>query len=68
MHTGLLRHLPAKILPDSNGALKSLDIGCSCDGLHTWLFTIPNLQLKEMKISRPDLVPSSGVTFTVIDI
>ena len=47
-------------LPDSNGALKSLDIGCSCDGLHTWLFTIPNLQLKEMKTSRPHLVPSDS--------
>ena len=54
-------------LPDSNGALKSLDIGRSCDRLHAWLFSIPNLQLKELKTSRPDLVPISGVTFVVID-
>ena len=58
---------PAQALPDSNGALKSLDIGYSCDRLHAWLFSIPNLQLKELKTSRPDLVPISGVTFVVID-
>ena len=58
---------PAQPLPDSNGALKSLDIGRSSDRLHAWLFSIPNLQLKELKTSRPDLVPISGVTFVVID-
>ena len=57
---------PAQPLPNSNGTLKSLDIGCSHDSLHTWLFSIPNLQLKELSTSRPDLVPS-GVTFTVSD-
>ena len=62
-----LRSLPAQSLPDSNGALKSLDIGRSCDRLHAWLFSIPNLQLKELKTSRPDLVPIRGVTFVVID-
>ena len=61
-----LRLPPTQPLPDSNGALKSLDIGCSCTSLHTWLFSIPNLQLNELTTSRPDLVPS-GVTFTVID-
>ena len=54
---------PAHPLLVSNGTLKSLDIGCSCDGLHAWLFTIPNLQLKT---SRPDLALSSGVPFPVI--
>ena len=57
---------PAHPLIVSNGALKSLDVGCSCDRLHTWFFTIPNLQLKGLKTSRPDLVPSSGVPFPVI--
>ena len=62
-----LRSPPTQPLPDSNGALKSLDIGRSCDRLYVWLFSIPNLQLKELKTSRPDLVPISGVTFVVID-
>ena len=56
---------PAHPLLVSNGVLKSLDIGSSCDGLHTWLFSIPNLQLKELKTSRPHLVPGSGVPFPV---
>ena len=42
---------PAQPLPDSNGALKSLNIGCSCDRLLTWLFNIPNLRLKELSTS-----------------
>ena len=62
-----LRSPPAQPLPDSNGSLKSLNILRSCDRLHAWLFSIPNLQLKELKTFRPDLVPISGVTFVVID-
>ena len=39
---------PAQPLLVSNGALKSLDIGQSCDCLRTWLLSIPNLQLREL--------------------
>ena len=54
---------PAQPLPDSNGTLKSLDIGSSSRFLHDWLVSIPNLQLKELKTSRPSLV--EGVSFPV---
>ena len=54
---------PALPLPDSNGTLKSLDIGSSLRLLHSWLINIPKLQLKELKTSRPRLVES--VSFPV---
>ena len=62
-NTLLLHPLPAQPLPDSNGTLKSLDIGRSSASLHDWLVSIPNLQLKELKTSRRKLV--KGVTFPV---
>ena len=39
---------PAQPLPDSNGALKTLNIRSSSDRLHAWLLSIPNLRLKEL--------------------
>ena len=51
--TSPLHPPPAQPLPDSNGTLKSLDIGRSSRCLHSWLFGIPNLLLKELSTSRP---------------
>ena len=46
-------------LPASNGTFKTLDIGNSSHHLHAWLFSIPNLQLKELRTSKISLVPDN---------
>ena len=46
-------------LPASNGTFKTLDIGSSSHRLHAWLFSIPNLQLKELRTSKISLVPDN---------
>ena len=42
----------AQPLPNSNGVLKSLDIGCSCDSLHTWLFSMHTYGGPKVRLSR----------------
>ena len=44
-----LHPLPAQSLAANNRRFKSLDICCSSPLLHSWLASIPNLQLCELK-------------------
>ena len=46
-------------LPASNGTFKTLDIHCISHRLHAWLFSIPNLQLKELRTFKISLVPDN---------
>ena len=54
-----LHPLPAQPLAANNRRLKSLDICCSSPLLHSWLASIPNLQLCELKTFTPEYFPNN---------
>ena len=51
--------LPAQPLAANNRSIKSLDICCSSPLLHSWLASIPNLQLCELKTFTPEYFPNN---------
>ena len=58
-----LPNLSSQSLPETNAQHKCLDLGLSCSGLHSWLFTLPELKLKKLGIRTQDvsLVPNEIV-------
>ena len=54
-----LHPLPTQPLAANNRRLKSLDICCSSPLLHSWLASIPNLQLCELKTFTPEYFPNN---------
>ena len=54
-----LHPLPAQPLAANNRRLKSLNIYCSSPLLHSWLASIPNLQLCELKTFTPEYFPNN---------
>ena len=54
-----LHPLPTQPLAANNRRLKSLDICCSSPLLHSWLASIPNLQLCELRTFTPEYFPNN---------
>ena len=54
-----LHPLPAQPLAANNRSLKSLNIYHSSPLLHSWLASIPNLQLCELKTNTPEYFPNN---------
>ena len=61
----LIPHLlyPSQPLPETNAQYKCLDLGLSSSGLHSWLFSLPELKLKKLTIRTQDMtvVPADMV-------
>ena len=55
--------LSSQSFPETNAQCKCLDLGLSCSGLHSWLFTLPELKLKKLGVRTQDvsLVPNEMV-------